>query len=78
LGLTFKQVLVDEPDLADGGDTKALENGADSDMDDGMDRMVYRISSCICLGFVNQRTQLNLVTHPTGFQLQFLLREVPG
>lgn len=30
-----KKVLVDEPDLADSGDTKALENGADSDMDDG-------------------------------------------
>ena len=29
--------MVDEPDLADIGDTKALENGADSDMEDGMD-----------------------------------------
>lgn len=38
---SFQQVLVEEPDLAESGDTKALENGADSDVDDGMDRMVY-------------------------------------
>lgn len=46
----FQQVLVDEPDLADSGDTKALENGADSDIDDGMDRMMYNYF--ISLGFV--------------------------
>ncbi|XP_020623853.1 eukaryotic translation initiation factor 2 subunit 2-like isoform X2 [Orbicella faveolata] len=51
-----KKVLVDEPDLADSGDTKVLENGADSDMDDGMDRIVYirNICYCISLGFVNR------------------------
>ena len=36
VNIIFQQVLVDDSDLADSGDTKALENGADSDIDDGM------------------------------------------
>lgn len=41
INVIFVQVLVDEPDMADSGDTKALENGADSDIDDGMVKFLF-------------------------------------